>query len=171
MRIRQISSFFLGAMVLGAVAVIPAHSQMQKGDPPRFGVNRTGQVRRGRQLVQRPLFLPNWAESSAAWDPDQQEEKRFRSPTRACGIPIHLHHGHGHPADTRGARQPARVPRDGGFLFINDSYGMDPAVRAMVRTSFPSRSRSSQRQSRVPQHDHGLPRFTSTTARRHRRSV
>jgi hypothetical protein len=29
---------------------------------------------------------------------------------------------------------------DGGFLFINDSYGLDPSVRAMVRELFPERT-------------------------------
>ena len=143
MRIRLISSFLLGIMVLAAGLKTPARAQMLKGDPAEeFGV-RIGRVKYGGggNWYNDPSSIPNLAAElqRRVGIPTNKDEKVVSlTDENLRAFPFIYITGNGTIRLTPEERDNLRAYlEDGGFLFINDSYGMDGAVRAMVKDVFP----------------------------------
>jgi len=143
MRIHQISSFFLGIVVLAAVAVLPARAQMLKGDPAEeFGV-RIGRVKYGGggNWYNDPSSLTNLAtelERRVGIPTNKDEKVVSLTDENLRAFPFIYMTGNGTVRLTPEERDNLRAYlEDGGFLFVNDSYGMDAAIRAMVKDVFP----------------------------------
>jgi hypothetical protein len=132
-------------LVMGASLLIAASSRAQtfKGDPAEeFGV-RIGRLKYGGggDWYNNPSSIPNWlTELERRTGIRTQKEEKVVSLTdeNLRAFPFLYMTGHGSVKLTREERDALRAYlEDGGFLFVNDSYGMDPAVRAMVREVFP----------------------------------
>jgi hypothetical protein len=132
-------------LVMGASLLIAAPSRAQtfKGDPAEeFGV-RIGRLKYGGggDWYNNPSSIPNWlTELERRTGIRTQKEEKVVSLTdeNLRAFPFLYMTGHGSVKLTREERDALRAYlEDGGFLFVNDSYGMDPAVRAMVREVFP----------------------------------
>jgi len=143
MRIRQISSIFVGIMVLATLSEIPARAQMLKGDPAEeFGV-RIGRVKYGGggNWYNDPSSIPNLAtelERRVGIPTNKEEKVVALTDENLRAFPFIYITGNGTIRLTPEERDNLRAYlEDGGFLFINDSYGMDGAVRAMVKDLFP----------------------------------
>jgi hypothetical protein len=132
----------VGASALMATGV---RAQAQKGDPAdEYGV-RIARLKYGGggDWYNNPSSIPNWlTELERRTGIRTQKEEKIVSLTdeNLRAFPFLYMTGHGSIKLTREERDALRAYlEDGGFLFINDSYGMDPAVRAMVREVFPDR--------------------------------
>jgi hypothetical protein len=130
-------------MVLGIIAGTPAHAQMQKGDPAEeFGV-RIGRVKYGGggNWYNDPSSIPNLAtelERRVGIPTNKEEKVVSLTDENLRAFPFIYITGNGTIRLTPEERDNLRAYlEDGGFLFINDSYGMDSAVRAMVKDLFP----------------------------------
>ena len=137
-------SLAAGALViLAPLAGDPARAQALKGDPAEeFGV-RIARLKYGGggDWYNNPSSIPNWlTELERRTGIRTQKEEKVVSLTdeNLRAFPFLYMTGHGSIKLTREERDALRAYlEDGGFLFVNDSYGMDPAVRAMVREVFP----------------------------------
>jgi hypothetical protein len=143
MRMHQISSFLLGLLVLATVAKTPAHAQMLKGDPAEeFGV-RIGRVKYGGggNWYNDPSSIPNLAtelERRVGIPTNKDEKVVTLTDENLRAFPFIYMTGNGGFRLSPEERDALRsYLEDGGFLFVNDSYGMDSAVRAMVKDVFP----------------------------------
>jgi hypothetical protein len=130
----------VGASLLIAAA---AHAQTFKGDPAEeFGV-RIGRLKYGGggDWYNNPSSIPNWLveiERRTGIRTHKDEKVVSLTDENLRAFPFLYMTGHGSIKLTREERDALRAYlEDGGFLFVNDSYGMDPAVRAMVREVFP----------------------------------
>jgi hypothetical protein len=143
MRISQ-SSFFWGVFALVALGgVAPGQAQMLKGDPAEeFGV-RIGRLKYGGggDWYNNPSSIPNWlaeVERRVGIRTNKEEKVVSLIDENLRAFPFLYMTGHGTVRLSPDERDALRAYlEDGGFLMINDSYGMDPAVRAMVRQVFP----------------------------------
>jgi hypothetical protein len=143
MRIRLLTSFLPGVMGLMLLANTPTSAQMMKGDPAEeFGV-RIGRLKYsgGGDWYNNPTSIPNWATEleRRVGIPTQKDEKVVSlTDENLRAFPFIYMTGHGTIRLSPEERDALRAYlEDGGFLMINDSYGMDEAVRAMVRDVFP----------------------------------
>jgi len=142
MRINRLSSLLLGLVALGALLVPPARAQM-KGDPAEeFGV-RIGRLKYGGggDWYNNPSSIPNWAtylEERVGIPTNKEEKVVSLTDENLRAFPLIYMTGHGTIRLSPEERDNLRAYlEDGGFLMINDSYGMDAAVRAMVHDVFP----------------------------------
>ena len=139
-----LSSLLLGIIcVLSAGTLEPAYAQMMKGDPAEeFGV-RIGRVKYGGggDWYNNPSSIPNWLgelERRVGIATNKEEKIVALTDENLRAFPFLYMTGHGTVRLSREERDALRAYlEDGGFLMINDSYGMDPAIRAMVREVFP----------------------------------
>lgn len=139
-----LSSLLLGAVCLVAAAtVLPVRAQMMKGDPAEeFGV-RIGRVKYGGggDWYNNPSSIPNWLDEleRRVGIPTNKEEKIVSlTDENLRAFPFLYMTGHGTIRLSPDERDALRAYlEDGGFLMINDSYGMDTTIRAMVRQVFP----------------------------------
>jgi len=143
MRSRLFSSFLLGVVILTTVAESSVHAQMLKGDPSEeFGV-RIGRLKYGGggDWYNNPSSIPNWAaelERRVGIPTNKEEKVVSLTDENLRAFPFIYMTGHGTIRLSPEERDNLRAYlEDGGFLMINDSYGMDGAVRAMVRDLFP----------------------------------
>ena len=143
MRIHQISSIFLSVVVLATLSEIPARAQMLKGDPAEeFGV-RIGRVKYGGggNWYNDPSSIPNLAtelERRVGIQTNKDEKVVTLTDENLRAFPFIYMTGNGSFRLSPEERDALRAYlEDGGFLFVNDSYGMDSAVRAMVKDVFP----------------------------------
>jgi hypothetical protein len=143
MRIHQISSIFLGIVVLATMLGSSARAQMLKGDPAEeFGV-RIGRVKYGGggNWYNDPSSLPNLAtelERRVGIPTNKDEKVVTLTDENLRAFPFIYMTGNGSFRLSPEERDALRAYlEDGGFLFVNDSYGMDTAVRAMVKDVFP----------------------------------
>lgn len=121
----------------------PARSQAAKGDPAEeYGV-RVARVKYGGggDWYNNPSSIPNWLsefERRTGIRTIKQEKVLALTDENLRAYPFLYMTGHGTIKLTNEEREALRAYlEDGGFLFINDSYGLDPSVRAMVRDLFP----------------------------------
>jgi hypothetical protein len=137
----------VGATALAAFLLAPwaASAQSPKGDPAEeFGV-RIARVKYGGggDWYNNPSSIPNWLnefERRTGIRTHDQEKALALTDENLRAYPFLYMTGHGNVKLTADERVALRTYlEDGGFLFINDSYGLDPAVRAMVRELFPER--------------------------------
>jgi len=137
----------LGSWVWVALfmAALPglARSQAAKGDPAEeYGV-RVARVKYGGggDWYNNPSSIPNWLsefERRTGIRTIKQEKVLALTDENLRAYPFLYMTGHGTIKLTAEEREALRAYlEDGGFLFINDSYGLDPSVRAMVRDLFP----------------------------------
>jgi len=133
--------FFAVSLLLLTATV--SFAQTFKGDPAEeFGV-RIARVKYGGggDWYNNPSSIPNWLTEleRRTGIPTQKEEKIVSlTDENLRAFPFLYMTGHGTVKLTREERDALRAYlEDGGFLFVNDSYGLDPAVRAMVREVFP----------------------------------
>jgi hypothetical protein len=143
MRIRQISAIFLGVAVLATFWGSPVRAQMLKGDPAEeFGV-RIGRVKYGGggNWYNDPSSLPNLStelERRVGIPTNKDEKVVTLTDENLRAFPFIYMTGNGSFRLSPEERDALRAYlEDGGFLFVNDSYGMDSAVRAMVKDVFP----------------------------------
>jgi len=137
------SSLLLGVVGLSALFATPASAQMLKGDPAEeFGV-RIGRLKYGGggDWYNNPSSIPNWlseVEHRVGIVTQREETVVSLTDENLRAFPFLYMTGHGTVRLSREERDALRAYlEDGGFLMINDSYGMDPAIRAMVREVFP----------------------------------
>lgn len=130
-----------------AVALAPGvgHAQSVKGDPAEeYGV-RVARVKYGGggDWYNNPSSIPNWLaefERRTGVRTIKQEKILALTDENLRAYPFLYMTGHGTVKLASDERESLRAYlEDGGFLFINDSYGLDPSVRAMVRALFPER--------------------------------
>jgi len=131
----------VGITLIGSVA--PAGAQMLKGDPAEeFGV-RIGRLKYsgGGDWYNDPSSVPNWLvelENRVGIRTQKEEKVVSLTDENLRAFPFLYMTGHGTVRLSSEERDALRsYLEDGGFLMINDSYGMDPAIRAMVRDVFP----------------------------------
>lgn len=143
MRLNRLSCIFLGTVSAAVLIAGPVRAQMLKGDPAEeFGV-RIGRLKYGGggDWYNNPSSIPNWlAELERRVGIPTQKEEKIVSLTdeNLRAFPFLYMTGHGTVRLSTEERDALRAYlEDGGFLMINDSYGMDPAIRAMVRGVFP----------------------------------
>lgn len=143
MRPTRYSSIALAALSMVVLIAAPLSAQMLKGDPAEeFGV-RIGRLKYGGggDWYNNPSSIPNWAtELERRVGISTQKEEKVVSLTdeNLRAFPFLYMTGHGTIRLSAEERDALRAYlEDGGFLMINDSYGMDPAIRAMVREVFP----------------------------------
>jgi hypothetical protein len=143
MRIR-LSSLLLGLASLCAAGPLSSvHAQALKGDPAEeFGV-RIGRVKYsgGGDWYNNPSSIPNWLselERRVGIQTNKTEKVVALTDENLRAFPFLYMTGHGTVRLSPEERDALRAYlEDGGFLMINDSYGMDPAIRAMLREVFP----------------------------------
>jgi hypothetical protein len=139
-----LSSLLLGIIcVLTAGTLAPAYAQMMKGDPAEeFGV-RIGRVKYGGggDWYNNPSSIPNWLaelERRVGIATNKEEKIVALTDENLRAFPFLYMTGHGTVRLSPDERDALRAYlEDGGFLMINDSYGMDTTIRAMVRQVFP----------------------------------
>ncbi len=139
-----LSSLLLGIICgLATGTVMPAHAQMMKGDPAEeFGV-RIGRVKYGGggDWYNNPSSIPNWLdelERRVGIVTNKEEKIVALTDENLRAFPFLYMTGHGTVRLSPDERDALRAYlEDGGFLMINDSYGMDTTIRAMVRQVFP----------------------------------
>lgn len=127
--------------------LLPGLGQAQsiKGDPAEeYGV-RVARVKYGGggDWYNNPSSIPNWLsefERRTGVRTIKQEKVLALTDENLRAYPFLYMTGHGTIKLSTDERESLRAYlEDGGFLFINDSYGLDPSVRAMVRELFPER--------------------------------
>ena len=133
----------LCAAGLALLVAVPVYAQPLKGDPAEeFGV-RIGRLKYsgGGDWYNNPSSVPNWLagiEQRTGIRTQKDEKVVSLTDENLRAFPFLYMTGHGTVRLSREERDALRAYlEDGGFLMINDSYGMDPAVRAMVREVFP----------------------------------
>jgi|SRR5688572_26206066 hypothetical protein len=138
-----LSSFLLGVLSIGLLSALPASAQVLKGDPAEeFGV-RIGRIKYGGggDWYNNPSSIPNWLselESRVGIRTNKEEKVVALTDENLRAFPFLYMTGHGTVRLSPAERDALRAYlEDGGFLMINDSYGMDPAIRAMIRDVFP----------------------------------
>ena len=143
MGIGRTSFRHLHAAGLALLVATSSQAQTLKGDPAEeFGV-RIGRLKYGGggDWYNNPSSIPNWLSEieRRTGIPTQKEEKVVSLVDENLrAFPFLYMTGHGTVRLSREERDALRAYlEDGGFLMINDSYGMDGAVRAMVRDVFP----------------------------------
>jgi hypothetical protein len=134
------------AVLLAAAGVATpgiAHAQVAKGDPAQeYGV---GVVRvkygGGGDWYNNPSSIPNLLaefERRTGIRTVKQEKILALTDENLRAYPFLYMTGHGTIKLSSEERSALRAYlEDGGFLFINDSYGFDASVRAMARDLFP----------------------------------
>lgn len=139
----------MAAMVLGLVGVlvvaIDAEAQIARGDPADEFPVRVARLKYpgGGDWYNDPSSLPNWMtefqrRTGIQTDADQKVVSITDENLRA--YPIIYATGHGTIQFSPDERNILRAYlEDGGFFFINDSYGMDASIRAMIHNLFPDR--------------------------------
>lgn len=138
-----------GALVVGLATLAqprPGHALAAKGDPAEeYGV-RVVRVKYGGggDWYNNPSSIPNWLsefERRTGVRTIKQEKVIALTDENLRAYPFLYMTGHGTIKLAVNERDALRTYlEDGGFLFINDSYGLDPSVRAMVRELFPERA-------------------------------
>jgi hypothetical protein len=84
--------------------------------------------------------LLNFIKEQTGWPLDMEEKRLKIEDQELFAYPFLFVTGHGAIRFTDAEADRLRqYLLSGGFLFINDSYGMDKSVREMVRTLFPER--------------------------------
>jgi hypothetical protein len=139
-----LSSLLLGTVCLiTASMAVPALGQMMKGDPAEeFGV-RIGRVKYGGggDWYNNPSSIPNWLrelERRVGIATNKEEKIVALTDENLRAFPFLYMTGHGTVRLSPDERDALRAYlEDGGFLMINDSYGMDTTIRAMARQLFP----------------------------------
>ena len=138
-----LTSFLLGALGVALFSAMPASAQVLKGDPAEeFGV-RIGRVKYGGggDWYNNPSSIPNWLaelERRVGIQTNKEEKVVALTDENLRAFPFLYMTGHGTVRLSPAERDALRAYlEDGGFLMINDSYGMDPAIRAMIRDVFP----------------------------------
>ncbi len=133
----------LALLIVAAALPRPAQAQAAKGDPAEeYGV-RVARVKYGGggDWYNNPSSIPNWLaefERRTGVRTVKQEKVLALTDENLRAYPFLYMTGHGTVKLTTDEREALRAYlEDGGFLFINDSYGLDPSVRAMVREVFP----------------------------------
>jgi len=135
------------ALILAlAAAPRPVGAQAAKGDPAEeYGV-RIARMKYGGggDWYNNPSSIPNWLsefERRTGVRTIKQEKVLALTDENLRAYPFLYLTGHGTIKLTSEERESLRAYlEDGGFLFINDSYGLDPSVRAMVRYVFPEQT-------------------------------
>jgi hypothetical protein len=131
-----------------AAALMPrlGSAQVAKGDPAEeYGV-RVARVKYGGggDWYNNPSSIPNWLaefERRTGIRTVKAEKVLALTDENLRAYPFLYMTGHGTIKLSSDERETLRTYlEDGGFLFINDSYGLDPSVRAMVRELFPEHS-------------------------------
>lgn len=134
----------VAALCLG-LATTPgsSHSQAAKGDPSEeYGV-RIARVKYGGggDWYNNPSSIPNWLaefERRTGVRTVKPEKVLALTDENLRAYPFLYMTGHGTIKLSSDERESLRAYlEDGGFLFINDSYGLDASVHAMVRELFP----------------------------------
>lgn len=138
-----------GVVALGvALLTMPNSTQAQaaKGDPAEeYGV-RVARVKYGGggDWYNNPSSIPNWLaefERRTGVRTVKPEKVLALTDENLRAYPFLYMTGHGTIKLSADEREALRAYlEDGGFLFINDSYGLDPSVRAMVRELFPEQT-------------------------------
>lgn len=145
MRSPRLAAFLLLAVLVVAGMDIPVRAQMLKGDPAEESGVRFGRLKYGGggDWYNDPSSLPNLAtefERRVGTPTNKDEKVVSLTDENLRAFPFIYMTGHGTIRLSPEERDNLRAYlEDGGFLFINDSYGMDKAVRAMVRDVFPDR--------------------------------
>ncbi len=137
----------LAAILTGALLVPrPGVAQTAKGDPAEeYGV-RVARVKYGGggDWYNNPSSIPNLLtefERRTGVRTVKSEKVLAITDENLRAYPFLYMTGHGTIKLTSEERDVLRAYlEDGGFLFINDSYGFDQSVRAMVRDLFPERA-------------------------------
>src|SRR5262245_62782561 len=137
---------WLTAALLAAALPGLAHAQAAKGDPAEeYGV-RVARVKYGGggDWYNNPSSIPNLLtefERRTGVRTIKQEKVIAITDENLRAYPFLYMTGHGVIKLTQEERETLRAYlEDGGFLFVNDSYGFDQSVRAMVRELFPERA-------------------------------
>lgn len=134
--------------VLIAAAILPrlGHAQAGKDDPAEeYGV-RVARVKYGGggDWYNNPSSIPNLLEAfelRTGVRTVKTEKVIAITDENLRAYPFLYMTGHGTIKLSTEERETLRAYlEDGGFLFINDSYGFDQSVRAMVRELFPEQA-------------------------------
>jgi hypothetical protein len=136
----------MGAALAATAAAWPVLADAQavrKGDPAEeYGV-RVARVKYGGggDWYNNPSSIPNWLaefERRTGVRTVRQEKVLALTDENLRAYPFLYMTGHGTIRLSPAERDALRAYlEDGGFLFVNDSYGLDPSVRTMVRELFP----------------------------------
>jgi Domain of unknown function (DUF4159) len=132
-----------GLMAIAILAPPAARAQAVKGDPAEeYGV-RIARLKYGGggDWYTGPSTVPNWLrefERRTGVKTFKEEKVVTLTDENLRAYPFLYMTGHGTIKLTREERDALRAYLDdGGFLFANDSYGLDGPLRAMVREVFP----------------------------------
>lgn len=139
-------TFLTATILLGAlVAPTRVSAQPTKGDPAEELNVRIARLKfgGGGDWYNGPSQVPNWLREfeKRTGVPTYKEEKVVTLlDEKLRAYPFIYMTAHGTVKLTPDERYALRAYlEDGGFLFANDDYGMDPSFRAMVREVFPDR--------------------------------
>lgn len=138
------------AVLLVAVAgamIVPARAGAQaiKGDPAEEYAVRIARLKYGGggDWYTGPSTVPNWLtefERRTGVKTFKEEKVVTLTDENLRAYPFLYMTGHGTIKLSSEERDALRAYlEDGGFLFANDSYGIDSSLRAMVRDVFPDR--------------------------------
>jgi Domain of unknown function (DUF4159) len=143
---RTPSTLFIAcALLVGATGLVPtgARAQATKGDPAEEYEVRIARLKfgGGADWYNGPSEVPNWLTEfeRRTGIPTYKEEKVVSLlDDNLRAYPFLFMTGHGTVKLTPDERDALRAYlEDGGFLFANDDYGLDPSFRAMARDVFP----------------------------------